>query len=710
MAVIGKIRQNAGLAIGIVGFSLVAFILGDLLTSNRSFLGGSDSTVGIIGGSKIKIQDFEAKVQELENSYKLNTNKETIDQNTLEQLRDQAWGQFLNDKLLGKQYEKTGISVSSEELFDMVQGKNVHPQIKEAFKDPNTGQFNASNVVQFLKNMDNDQTGRTRLQWVNFEKAIRDERESQKFNDLVKMGLYATAEEAKRDYSAKTRTASIKYILMPFASIADSTIKPSDKDLNNYYSSNKAKYKQEASRKVEYVIFDVVPSTDDHRAAEEYIAKLREPLAASASDSAFITSNADTRPDFTFHKKGTLSPVLDTVMFSSPVGTVIGPYNENNAYKIAKLMAVKDAPDSVKVSHALVAYKGSERAPANVTRSLEEAKAMADSLFKLCEKDAKKFIDIAKNVSDDAVSAGKDGDLGWITMDSPMDEEFKKGSFSISKENVKVVESKFGFHIIKVLDVTKPQKQVQVGIIDRIVEPGSKTYQSVFAKANEFAGKNNTAAAFDEACTKEGLNKRVLETLSEAEKNIPGIESPRELVRWAFRAKKDEVSKAFEFGNKFVVAKVAGIKEKGFASLEDVKQSVTEAVIKELKANQLTEKLNSYMTAGITLDQLSQKTGQMILNADGISFSSPYIKGMGMEPEVVGALFAMKAGQLSKPIKGETGVYVILAETFNEPPAAADFSANKKSLMQSLGSRSTYEVFNALKEKANVEDRRGKFY
>ncbi|MCC6385325.1 MAG: SurA N-terminal domain-containing protein [Bacteroidia bacterium] len=709
MAVIGKIRNQAALLIGIVGFSLLAFILGDLLTSNRSFLTGSDTTVGIIGGKKIKIQDFEGKVNELEVQYKINNNKDNVDQNTLEQLRNQAWGDLLNEQLLGKQYSKTGLFVSPEEVFDMVQGKNVHPQIKEAFKDPKTGEFNPANVVQFLKNMDNDQTGRTRWQWVNFEKAITKERLSQKFDALVKGGLYVTTQEAKRQYENTQRLASIRFINIPYASMPDSTFHPTDSELSNYIKENASKYQQDATRKIEYVVFEVVPSAEDRAAAESYISNLIDAFRNAVNDSAFVAEHSDLKPTTIFNIKGTLAPRLDSVMFDAPLGTVIGPYEEGGYFKAAKLSEIRNAPDSVKVSHILVSFAGAERSTASRTK--EEAKAIADSLFKLCEKDNTMYLDFAKNQSDDKASAEKEGDLGWITMSSPMDERFKAGAFDIPQGGVNVVESNFGFHIIKVFDATKPVKQVHIAYLDRQNEASQKTYNAVYSRVNEFAGKNNTAEQFDKACTDQGLDKRVVETLTENEKNIPGLENPRELVRWAFQAKKNEVSKAYEFDNKFVVAKLDAIRTKGTSTVDDVRTSVTESYIKELKGKQIVENLNKYIAEGAkNLDEIGAKSGYTAQPATGLSFASPYIVNIGMEPDLAGAVFASKQGELSKPVVGENGVFVFIVDQFTEPNEKTDFAQDKKSQTQNLGARANYEVFNALKEKAKVEDRRGKFY
>ncbi len=709
MAVIGKIRQRAGLLIIIVGISLVAFILGDLLTSNTPILRGMDTTIGIIGGKKFKIEDFERRVSILEENYKLSTNKDFIDQNTMEQLRNQAWGQLLNDELLGKQYKKSGIHVSAEEIFDMVQGKHVHQQIKDAFKDPQTGEFNPATVIQFLKNMDQDQTGRTRMQWVNFEKAIAQERLSQKYENLVKGGLYVTTAEVKRHVEHQQRQAQIRYIQIPYTSLHDTLFKPTDRELNLYIKSHPNDYKQDHTRKVEYVIFEVVPSSEDWATAKKYVIDHLEAFRTAEDDSAFAAMYADTPPSMTFQKKGTLTYHLDTLMFNSPVGTISNVYEENGYFKAARLSEIVERPDSLKVSHILVAYQGAERSEA--TRSKEEASARADSLFKLCEKDHKKFLEFARLQSDDKVTAEKEGDLGWITKDSPMDERFKKGAFEISRGQVKVVESNFGFHLIKVMDATQPQKQVRLTYLDKKVEPSDKTYHDWYMKAATFASENRTAEQFDKACSDQGLSKRVLETLKEGEKNIPGLESPQEMVRWAFKAKKGEVSPVFRMENKYVVAKLERIKQKGLAQLEDVRTQVTEAVIKEMKVRKIMEDINGHISKGArSLDDLAARTGYTVQTASGINFISPYIMNIGLEPALAGAIFATEKGQLSKPVKGESGVFIFVVESFNEPAEQNDYSQSKKNQAQNLKARASYEVFNALKEKARVEDLRGRFY
>lgn len=697
MAVIGSIRNRAGLLIGIVGFSLVAFILGDLLTSNRSFLSNDGSELAIIAGTKVNIQDFEARVNVLEENYKLNQKTETIDQATLEQLREQAWSQLVNEEVMGKQYKKLGLSVSADELFDMVQGKNIHPQIRDAFKDPNTGVFSPANVINFLKNMDSDQTGKTRQQWLNFENAIREERIGQKYNDLVKNGMYVTTAEAKLNYESAGRMASVKYVMVNYNSIPDSSVKVESSDLEKYYSAHKSVYKQEASRKLDFVVFEVLPSSFDRQLIFDDITKEIEPFKAAPDDSLFVVLNSDNKPDDSFHKKGTLSPNIDTMMFNSPIGTVVGPYEEGGTFKLSKLSAIKNMPDSVKARHILLKIEKPEE------RDLILAKA--DSLIKLIRSGVK--FESLTGLSADPGSAAKGGDLGWFQQ-GMMVKPFNDACFDGKKGDLVSVQSEFGVHIIEIMEQGKTQPVVKVATLERKIEPSSKTYQSVFAKANEFSGKNNTAAAFDKAAAEQNLNKRTADNLKETDKNLPGVNGARELIRWAYKAKKDEVSKAYEMDNKFVVAHLVDIKEKGIAPLEQVKSQVEAEARRIKKFEMISEKMVAAGTSNT--DALASKMNVQVMTAENINYASPYIQNVGSEPELVGTIFSMKKGETSKPVKGATGVFVVSVLDIKEPAPIKDYSANKNQIMQTIQQRVQYEVFNALKESADIKDNRGKFY
>lgn len=695
MAVIGRIRKRVGLLIAFVGISMLLFILGDLVTSNTGLLHRNSDVVGVIGGEKVRYSEFEKRVEQMTENYKLNTRSENIDQNTQDMLREQAWGMFVNENTLGKEYKKLGLSCSPEELYEMCTGPNAHQQVKQAFTDPKTNVFDPNAVIKFLKDLPNREESVQR-QWKQFEDAIRDERIANKYKDLIKAGLFVTSDEAKRAYEEAQRTASIRFVRLDYNTIPDSTVKLEDSDLRNYYNANQNKYKQaETMRKIEYVAFDVQPSAEDRQKVNEWVMKKKEEFAQSANPASFVAANSDSPFDSTYHSKGT-KPNLDT-LFNSPIGTLIGPYDEMGVLKLSKSVAEKFVSDSVKARHILIKIENNDTT---------KAMALADSLKGALKKGAK-FADLATRFSTDQGSAAKGGDLGWFKQGT-MVKPFNDACFDGKKGDMPIVISQFGVHLIEVMEKGAASRQIQIATVDRKVEPSQKTYDEIFNKANQFAATNNTAELFDSAVVKEGLNKRIADNIRETDKNVPGLESPRELVRWAYSAKKGDVSKAFTFGDKYVVAHLTDIKEKGILPMEEVIDQVTSEARKAKKAEMLIEKINAAGAANV--DALANKLNVTAGDADNISFVNPYIPGIGNEMNVVGTIFGMKAAQMSKPLKGDNGVTVVFVKSFKEPAPTTDYSANIKQVSDQRKSRSDYELQNALKEKANVEDNRGKFY
>jgi len=697
MAVIGKIRKRVGLLIGFIGVSLLAFILGDIFSSGTGILGGNSDVVGEVAGEKVHYSEFEKRVETLTENYRINTQTETVDQNTQDMLREQAWGMFLNENTLGDEYKKLGISVSAEELYLMCTGPNPHAQVKQAFSDPKTGQFDGAAVVKFLKDLPNRDDA-TQRQWRQFEDAIREERIASKYKDMIKSGLFATTEEAKQAYAEGQKNAAITYFRLDYNTIPDSAVIIEESDLKAYHSANAVKYKQtEAIRKIEYVAFDITPSADDRQEVTEWVNKKFEEFSQSTNDISFVNQYGDNQFDSTYHPKGSLAPVLDSIMFSSAPGKVVGPYMDGDTYKISKLVADRFIPDSVKARHILLSIENGDTAKARNT---------ADSLKSAIKRGAK-FADLAIVFSKDAGSGAKGGDLGWFRQGA-MVQPFNDACFEGNKGDMPIVTSQFGIHLIEITDKGVPAKQVQIATLERKVEPSQKTYDDIYAKANQFASVNKTVELFDSACIKQSLSKRIADNIRETDKNIPGLDSPRELIRWVYEAKTGEVSKAFSLGEKYVIAKLVQIKDKGTLPLDIVREQVTAEVRKDKKAEQMIERINA--AGATTIEALAQKLNITTTDVDAINFQNPYVQGLGNEPKVVGTIFGMKQGTLSKPVKSESGVIVLFVKSITAPAAITDYSTNIKQIVDQRRSRSEYEVFNALKEKANIEDNRGKFY
>ncbi len=697
MAIIGRIRKRVGLLIGFVGASMILFILGDLVTSNTGLMKSNSDVIGKIGGDKIHYQEFEKRYETLLENFKKNQKKDNVDPSSQEMIREQTWGMFINDKILAKEYEKIGISCSAQELYDMCTGKNPHQQVKQAFTDPKTGSFDPATVVRFLKDLPNREENIQR-EWRTFEDAIKEERISEKFKNIVKFGINVTAEEAKRNYEETARSASIRFVRLDYNTIADTAVKFEESDLNSYYENNKYKYKQaETIRKVEYITFDVMPSAEDRSLAQNWINSKKDEFASSPNGIVYVNQNSDTPFDSSYHAKGTLSSLVDSLLFNAPMGTVAGPYEENSSLTVARLVGEKMISDSVKARHILIKIENNDS-----TKAL----AKADSLKNAIKKGSN-FEMLAMMFSQDPGSGSKGGDLGWFRP-GMMVKEFNDACFDGKVGDMPIVTSQFGVHLIEITAKGPSTRQIQVAYLQRKIEPSQKTYDQLYNKASEFAIKNTTGEAFDSSIVKQGLNKRIADNIRENDKNVPGLEQPRELVRWAYAAKKNDVSKVFTFGDKYVIAHLTDIKDKGYLPLDYVKEQVTAEVRKIKKGELLAEKITN--AGGGSIDAIAQKLNVTAADADNINFTNGYAAGIGNEPKVIGAIFSTKPNQLTKPIIGDNGVTIVLVKSINEGVTTKDFSANIKQITDQRKSRSDYELFNALKEKANIEDNRGKFY
>lgn len=732
MSTLESLRKRSGLLVGIVGLALLAFVLTDLAKKDGSLFGGNDTAVGEIAGNSIDISVFRTKVEEAENNQLRNSGKASLSPEEKDGIVQQVWNQMINEQVMVKEYEKLGIAISDEELYDLMV---THPhaalvrnlsdpqtgKVSPMFANAQTGQIDPAKIKEFTAQMTDEQEG----QWQQLEEYVRQVRIIEKYNNLIKKGLYVTTSAAKREYLAQNTSANIRYVIKNYKLIADSTIKPSAEELNAYYAAHQNEYKQEASRVMEYIAYDIVPSAEDIEEAKKNMAAVAVEFKTPKSfseDSTYIIAESESRNfDQAFKTPGTLSPYIDTVMFKAEVGTVVGPYEENGSLKVSKLIAVKQSADSAKVRHILVGYKDSGASP-TITRTKEQAKKQADSLLGALKKGGK-FTDFVEKYSDDGGKKmppnkkegedymGKGGDYGWVNSKSGFVEPFKNAGLDNKKGDIVVIESNFGYHIIEVLDSKGSQKKVQVGTIEVKTEASSKTKQSIYAQANDFAGKNNTNELFQKAVADKALgkDKRVTEKLKENDKNISGIENGKQLIRWAYDNKLGTVSEPQEYGDKYIVASITEVREKGIAPFEQVKEQVTAKVVQHKKAEMFTKEFASAMSGNANIDAIAGIMKLPVEKADAVNFMTNQIPGSTSEPAVMGTVAAMKAGSISKPIEGKEGVFVVAVEKVEPAPALKDYTGPQKSQMQNIQPRVDYEVYSALKENANIVEHLTKF-
>lgn len=734
MAIIGKIRQKSGLLIVIIGIALAAFVLGDLFKS-----GGSSRKIvslAIIDGEKISYNEFSQEVENQAELRKQQTGNEQLSADEIFQIKQFAYNQMVRDIVLGKEYAKLGLaishdkdrgaSISKEEFDDLVFGNNPHQVIMQNFRDPETGQFNPVFVSRFyeqVKKQMNDGSNQEQqelaykqyAQLMQIEDYIWSDRLNTKYNNLIKKAYYVPKAIAEKAYIDQNRVANFRFFSQRYTTIPDTAVTITDADYKKYYDEHKIEFERdEETRSFDYLVFDINPSTSDIAALQKLIADYRVELENTELKEVpdVINRIPDNQYDSSWFKQGTLSLSVDSALFNSPVGSIFGPYTENNSYNLAILMDLSSRPDSMKASHILIAYTGALRAEQDVTRSKQEAESLADSILLVLKKNPAQFEDLAVNISNDPTAKEKSGDLGWFA-DGVMVPEFNDFCLKSKVGDMDKVETPYGIHIIKVTGKLNPMRKARVGFIKVLIEPSEETIDYVWKNASEFISSNRTSEEFDASIEKKGLNKRTAEKVRAMDNNIAGLQSPRELLMWAFdkeTKKGDVASKIFEFENKYVIAVLKEIQTKGIPTVEDVKRDIEVLVRRDKKAEVISEKINNNLANFKEINALAAKLNTKVDTVDFLTFSSYTVPGYGPEPFLIGSIFAAPKNVLSKPIKGEQGVFVFHVDNFTEPKPAENYDNVRSQIKNNFVSRIQNEIYQALEKSVKIEDNRILFY
>lgn len=697
MATLQKIRNKGPLIAIIIGLALFAFILGDMVQSGQSIFAGNQFTVAKINGKKLTLDDYQAKITETEEYYKLRTGQ-VITEDISEQIRTSVWETIIREYTLYENLDKLGIGVNSDELFDMVQGNNVDPTIQQLFVNQETGVFDPTLVIQFLKNMELDETGQSKAIWLYIENEIKENRYYSKYYTLVQKGLFATTNEAKIENEERNYIVDMQLVMKNYLTISDSSITVNEAEMKKYYTAHKNEYKQEEARDIAYITFDVVASAEDSLACLKEANDVIEGFKNVSSEDLerFVNLNSDEAYVETLVKNGDVAdPMMDSIIFNSTYGTVYGPYLEDGYYKVLKVVG-QDTTLEAKARHILLSKD---------KYTTEVANKKADSIMAKIRK-GEDFAALATKFSDDPGSASQGGDLGWFKKDV-MVQAFNDACFNEKIGSLVKVETEFGVHIIDVMDRVNPLKYATIQIK---ITPSQKTYQTQYSLASEFAGVNNTLELFDKAVEEKGLTKKVAPALTQATNIIAGLETPRELIRWSFQNEKGTVSDVYELGDRYVVAVITETREKGIATMEQVKEQVEAGAKQEKKAEQIIASVSSQNFADINAAATFFETAPIAANS--VSFNSYSISGAGYEPNVLAKAMKVEKDKLIGPIKGKNGVYyfVVTSITPSQDIEGVDFEANAKRLSTTLQSRANYQAYEALKKHASIEDSRAKFF
>lgn len=680
--------------VGGIAVVLALFVLEPLLQRGGAIFGASGNTaVGVIDGEEVKYEAFNPQVEQSVAQFKQQYGG-TMNPQMQAMAVDQAWQAEVAKVVLGKEFQRLGLSVSSDELFDLIQGNNPSPLIRQYFADPKTGMVDRNAVITSLKTTEPT----VKKQWALLEQEIERQALQQKYTKLISNAVYVTTLEVQDDHTNKNKLASFKFVTLDYNTVADKDVKPTDADYQNYYNEHKKTFVNPVeTRSFDYVSFSVLPTQADSAAVKAQVEKLAADFKTTTNDSLFAINNSDVKVPLTWLTKGSLDASVDSAIFNLPAGSFYGPKFSGNSYKLAKVVAVRFSPDSVKASHILID-------PTKVGGE-DKAVKLADSLKALVAGGA----DFAKLAQTYSVDPSKDngGDLGTFGRGA-MVAPFENAAFDGKTGDVTVVKSQFGVHVVKIVKQIGSSKVAKVAYIEKSMAPSEKTRSIAYKKASNFFNEAK-ADNFGELAKKNGMQLAVADKIAAIQGFAPGLDNPREIIKDAFEADKGDVlPKIYNMDNAFVVGRLVEIRPKGQLSLDDVKKEIEANVIKAVKGKMLADKFEKAGSG--TIENIAQKVGKTVTPVANVVFANPIVPGIAQENKVVGTVFGMQPNKVSKPIIGERGVYVVALAGFSNTPIAVDVAKQKQALAQMAGQRSLGSAFQALQDKIDIKDNRVKFY
>jgi len=704
MGVFNKINQRSGLVVGFIAIGLLLFLLGNEFFGPNSILFRNQNNVGEINGTSIDGVEYQNTVANQEAEYQIQSGK-GVTESERQYIQQQAWNKLIYKYVYVDEFKDLGLTITEDEKFDMVQGNFIHSYIKSAFGGDQQG-FNKSAVTNFLQNFDQvDPT--TQMKWRLIEFQLEEVRLKEKFTNLLKKSEYVTKAEAKKLYHAQSDKANVDFVFVPFSSIADSTVDVSDGDIKEYISKHEEEYKVEAGRSLVYAVFDVTPTYKDSVVIKKEIEKLIVDFKQTDNDTTFIENNSNAASLPAYQTASQLPPALSDRLNNLQKDSVYGPYADGANFSLYKIIKVDtDTNYSVRASHILL------RAEAQTPEAKAAAKQKAQDVLNHIKGGAN-FADMAKQYGTDGTST-RGGDLGWFGK-GQMVGAFEKACFAPSTAGLlpNLVETEFGYHIIKITQA-KTNKKFLVGTVVSTIEPSEETTDSIYTKADNFAATVKDTAAFNAEVLKLSVKGKVQKydqkNVAPNDPGLAALQNARELIRWAYNdAELGEVSQVFTIDNKFVVAILTGERDKGTASVEDVREDVKRKVLMQKKGETISEKLKglSGSFADIAKNYGAQaQTG----TASDVTLASAIVGAVGYDPLATGTAFGLKQGTASQPIVGDNGVSLVKPVLVTIAPEATDYKTYSTQALSSRTNRVDYQSDEAIKFFADIQDERYRRY
>ena len=610
MAVLETIRVKLGILITVlIAVALLSFIIDPSTLQSVTASMSSKYDVGEINGKSISYNDYQADVDKFTAINEILTGGSVQNEQQQASVRNAAWQALVDKYLFIKNAQKAGINVSEEEMIDLMSGEIESPVFSQnpAFFDEN-GQFSKNMLLEFVSYMDSDQTGRLQMYWEWLQNQAKTQQYYAKYNSLFSASNYVNTLALANQIAENNNTFNVEFVMVPMGYVQDSTIVVSDSEIKKYYDNHKKFFRQPASRDIEYVVYEVLPSASDVEAANKALVDVYDEFSTTENMKSFLLANSDRQYDNHWYKAGelnSLSKEINDFAFGDAKG-VSPVITTDNTFYAVRVVEEAMVSDSVYVKYAPATTE-------NVDSVLNASEAM------------------------------------WLTQVAGFEDVMK------AAKNEKLTVNGMVFNV---LDKTAPVAKKKVAVLVKTAVPSKETVNSFYAKANTLATKS--AGKYDnfvKAVAEEGVYAHPINKMLEGTDRLGAIENTKEVTRWAFDAKVGDVSNIITVNNNyFIVAALKGIHKEGYTPVDEAAASIKNILYSEKAIAKKAEEVSAKIAGLNDMQAIAEALGTTVSTKDGIAFSS--LSAQGLDPKFIGAASASEEGKICGPVQGNIGVYV----------------------------------------------------
>lgn len=697
MAVLETIRVKLGILITVlIAVALLSFIIDPTTLQSVSSSMSSKYDVGEIDGKSISYNDFQADVEKFSTINEIMTGSSVKNEQQQIQIRNTAWQSLIDKYLFIKNAEAAGIHVGEEEMVKLLSGEIDSPVFTQnpAFFDEN-GNFSKDQVINFRNYVDSDQTGRLKIYWDYVVEAAKTQQYYSKYMSLFTNGNITNPLMLTEKIAENNNTFNLEFVMVPYGYAVDSTIVVSDKEIKKYYDAHKKSYRQKASRDIEYVVYEVVPSAEDINAANQSLIDVYDTFSETDNMKSFLMSNSDRQYDEKWYKAGELKSFnadVNAFVDVNTAGAVSNVISKDESFYAVRIMETAMIPDSAYVRHILLQGENEYK---------------ADSLLSVLAAKKVAFSSLAEQYSADTnTSAPERGDIGWMTQTYMI-----PGMESVltAKAGVPyVLKTQYGTHIVEVTKATKPVQKKKVAILEKTAVPSKETVNTYYSQANTLATKAaGKYENFKKAVEEEGVYAHPVSKMLEGTDRLGSIENAKEVSRWAFENKVGKVSNIITVNNNFfIVAAVTGIHKEGYTPVEEVAPSIKNILYREKLSVKKADEVAAKIQGMDDLQQIADALETTVSTKEDVAFSS--LTSQGLDPKFIGAASVAEDGKVCGPVAGNIGVYVY--KVTGRDTGAFFTEENAKTRETQMTQYASQMVVPVMMDDADVKDNRARFF